>query len=140
MNQRKDAKHHALPFPERDQSRKKEKGRKIIHCRRRSSSKKEGTVMDASFQDELPLFRLTFAVERGASLDFELRLIQTNECSFQALKNRCVISSCGNPAEPDSVYCSEQCIVKHAEESLVALEKAQQMRFGSKAVSFSVLS
>ena len=45
-----------------------------------------------------------------------------------------MISSCTNPAKPDSVYCSEQCIVKHADESLVALEQGKQMRFGSTKV------
>ena len=54
--------------------------------------------------------------------------------NFQAAKSKCVISSCTNSAKPDSVYCSEQCIVKHAEESLVALEQEKQMRFGSTKV------
>ena len=54
--------------------------------------------------------------------------------NFQAAKSKCVISSCTNSAKPDSVYCSEQCIVKHADESLVALEQEKQMRFGSTKV------
>ena len=48
-----------------------------------------------------------------------------------SLKNKCIIPGCENPAQSDSVYCSEQCIVQHAEESIVALEKEKQKRFGS---------
>lgn len=41
--------------------------------------------------------------------------------------------ACSKDAQKDSVYCSEQCIVRHAEDSLRALQRQQQLRFG-KAV------
>ena len=57
---------------------------------------------------------------------------------FQPPQKKCIIPTCTNLAEPDSVYCSEQCIVKHAEESLVVIEQQKQLRFGSKSVCFSL--
>lgn len=35
----------------------------------------------------------------------------------------CIVSSCDNPAQPDSIYCSNVCILRHAKESLGGIDK-----------------
>lgn len=35
----------------------------------------------------------------------------------------CIVSSCNNPAQPDSIYCSNVCILRHAKESLGGIGK-----------------
>jgi len=38
---------------------------------------------------------------------------------------KCTVSSCDNDALPGSVYCSNQCILRHAKESLKAIAKVK---------------
>ena len=77
---------------------------------------------------------LNRTLEIGSVIVYQHLMPTSGLPHFQLIKNKCIISTCTNPAKPDSVYCSEQCIVKHADESLVALEHEKQLRYGSKAV------
>lgn len=39
---------------------------------------------------------------------------------------KCIVSTCNNRAQADSVYCSNVCILRHAKESLVVVTKAKR--------------
>ncbi len=46
--------------------------------------------------------------------------------------SRCTMSGCFKACEPGWVYCSELCIVRHAEESLRMIREHRHRMFGSK--------
>ncbi|XP_078480954.1 uncharacterized protein LOC100185461 [Ciona intestinalis] len=52
---------------------------------------------------------------------------------------KCIVSSCGNDALKGSVYCSNQCILRHAKESLKSMAKEKELA-SQKSKSVKVLS
>lgn len=44
----------------------------------------------------------------------------------------CIFTKCPELAQPNSVYCSPLCILRHAHESLVLLAREKVKQFGGK--------
>lgn len=50
-------------------------------------------------------------------------------------KRQCVVAGCRNDARPNSVYCSDTCIVAHARESLLAMSKLESASAAAAAAA-----
>ena len=57
----------------------------------------------------------------------------------QSAMTKCIRSGCSNSVMADSVYCSEDCIAKYAEESLRVLQQERERNYGSRSVEVCCL-